>query len=83
MSKTKVVYKKLRTVYGYAYIHQNKIAVWERLKQPKYAKKHLEILIHEKLHLLYPDLDEKAIKRDGKQLSDFLWDQGCRIKKDM
>lgn len=80
MAKTKVVYKKLRTTWGYAYINQNKIALWEQLKHPKYAKKHLEVLIHEKLHILFPDLDESAILRDAKDLSEFLWDQGCRIQ---
>jgi predicted SprT family Zn-dependent metalloprotease len=82
MAKTKVVYKRLRTAWGYAYINQNKIALWNKLKDPKYAKKHLEILIHEKLHIMYPDMDETAIERDGKDLSNFLWDQGCRIKND-
>lgn len=82
MTKTKVIYKRLRTAWGYAYIHQNKIALWNKLKSPKYAKKHLEILIHEKLHLMYPDMDEAAIERDGKDLSNFLWEQGCRIKND-
>lgn len=74
MPKTKVVYKKLRTAWGYAYINQNKIALWDRLKDKKYHKKHLEILIHEKLHLMFPELDEKAIVAHAKDLQRFLLD---------
>lgn len=74
MSKTKVEYKKLRTCWGYALINQNKIALWDQLKDKKYRKKHLEILIHEKLHLMFPDLDEKAILNHAKDLQKFLLD---------
>lgn len=74
MPKTKVEYRKLRTAWGYAYINQNKIALWDKLKDKKYARKHLEILIHEKLHLMFPDLDESAIKNHAKDLQKFLID---------
>lgn len=43
---TKVLYKKIRKVWGYAYIYQDKIELYDKLK----GKKHLEILIHEKLY---------------------------------
>ena len=71
---TKVTYKKLRKVWGYALIGEDKIELYHKLK----GKKHLEILIHEKLHLLYPDLDEGAIKRDAKSLCNLLWDHDYR-----
>lgn len=72
---TKVVYKKLRTHWGYAHIHENKIELYHKLK----GKKHLEILLHEKLHIIFPDLDESAIKRISKDMCGFLWDQGYRL----
>lgn len=74
MPKTKVEYRKLRTLWGYALINQNKIALWDRLKDKKYRKKHLEILIHEKLHLMFPELDEKAVLKHSKDLQKFLLD---------
>ena len=77
MKKTKVVYKKLRTAWGDAYIHENKIVLYDKLK----GKKHLEIIIHEKLHLIFPDLEEEAIKRHGKSISDLLWSEGYRLIK--
>lgn len=81
MAKTKVEYRKLRTAWGYAYINQNKIALWDKLKHKKYAKKHLEILIHEKLHLMFPDLSEEVINQHGKEMSGFLWDHNVRINQ--
>lgn len=75
--KTKVVYKKLRTAWGYAYIHQNKIVLYDKLK----GKKHLEIMLHEKLHIIFPDLDETAIVRYSKEICDLLWSQGYRMFK--
>lgn len=71
---TKVTYKKLRKVWGYALIGEDKIELYHKLK----GKKHLEILIHEKLHLLYPDLDEGAIKRDARKMASTLWAEGYR-----
>ena len=76
--KTKVVYKRLRTAWGYALINENKIELYQGLKKKKYAKKHLEVLIHEKLHLIFPDLDERAILKHGKELSEFLWQNKYR-----
>lgn len=74
---TKVVYKKLRTAWGYAYLNQNKIELHNKMK----GKKHLEILLHEKLHLLFPDLDETAVKRYGKDMCEMIWKQGYRMIK--
>lgn len=77
MSRTKVVYKRLKRAWGYAYIHLDKIELYDKLK----GRKHLEILIHEKLHLMFPDLDEQAIIRHAKELSSLLWKQDYRRLK--
>ena len=74
---TKVIYKRLRAAWGYAYVDQNKIEIYKGLK----GIKHLEILIHEKLHLLFPDHEEKAIVRMAKELSKLLWRDGYRKVK--
>jgi hypothetical protein len=71
---TKVVYKRLRRAWGYAYIKENKIELYKNLK----GKKHLEILLHEKIHLLFPDHDEKAVVRLSKDITALLWNQGYR-----
>lgn len=77
MSKTKVVYKKLRTAWGYAYINQNKIVLYDKLK----GKKHLEIIVHEQLHILFPDMDEDAVVRYSRTICDLLWSEGYRMFK--
>lgn len=74
-SRTKVVYKKLRNYWGFAYVNQNKIELYEGLK----GRKHLEILIHEKLHLLFPDHEEAAIVRMSKDMTKLLWHEGYRL----
>lgn len=71
---TKVVYKRLRSAWGYAYVDQNKIELYNKLK----GKKHLEIIIHEKMHLILPDYEEAAIKRIAKDLTNLLWVDGYR-----
>lgn len=77
MAKTKVEYRKLRTAWGYAYINQNKIILYDKLK----GKKHLEIILHEKLHILFPDLDEDAVIRYSRGICDLLWSEGYRMFK--
>lgn len=81
MRMTKVIYKKLRNFWGFAYTDKNRIELNEKLQQPKYAKKHLEILCHEKMHLLFPKYDEMEIVRLGKEFSHFLWKLGYRQVK--
>ena len=71
---TKVVYKRLRKAWGYAYVNLDRIELHNKLK----GIKHLEILLHEKLHLLFPDHDEKAINRMGKDIANVLWKDGYR-----
>ena len=71
---TKVQYKKLRKYWGWAYIDQDKIELHHKLK----GKKHLEIMLHEKMHLILPDHEEKAILRISKDICEMLWKDGYR-----
>ena len=59
--------------YGIAESDGN-IYIDERLK----GKKHLEILLHEVLHLLNPTEDEKTIIRKSVTLTKILWNEGYR-----
>jgi predicted ATP-dependent Lon-type protease len=42
------------------------------------GKKHLEILIHECLHLLYPDSEEEEIIKNSVTLTNTLWHEKYR-----
>jgi len=74
--KTKVIYRHLgkERAWGQAHIEANKIEIDPRLR----TKKHLEILLHEKLHLLHPDWSETAVIKESKELAKFLWDNHYR-----
>jgi hypothetical protein len=50
------------------------ILIDERLK----GKKHLEILIHECLHCIYPELSEEDVIKDSILLCNTLWSQRYR-----
>lgn len=43
------------------------------------AKFFFRTLLHEKLHLIFPDWSETKVLKIEKELGNFLWDQGCRI----
>lgn len=42
------------------------------------AKRELETLCHEAIHVAFPDMPEKAVDRAGKVVSDVLWSQNFR-----
>lgn len=71
----KVKYKKLgkEKVWGLA-DSQGIIYIDSRLK----GKKHLEILIHETLHLLYPEDSEDLIVEKSITLTNLIWKQRYR-----
>lgn len=59
-------------VWGHA--DQYPLLIDERCK----GKKELEIYIHESLHYLFPDLDEKTVERKAILLTNTLWYEGYR-----
>ena len=71
----KVKYQKLgkQKVWGLA-DSEGIIYLDSRLK----GKKHLEILIHESLHLLYPEADEDEIVNKSISLCNLIWKQRYR-----
>jgi hypothetical protein len=69
--KIKILHKKLGKdkVWGLADIDDYCIVIDERAV----GKKHLEIVIHECLHLLHPSADESSITHQAISLTDVLW----------
>lgn len=73
--KIKVVYRKLGKERVWGWAHGNDyIEIDPRLK----GKKHLEILNHEILHVLFPQLSEKEIVKKSIILTNTLWQDGFR-----
>lgn len=72
-NRIKVIYRKLgrERAYGQA---DDFIELDPRLK----GKKHLEILVHEALHCLFPALDEDKIIKKSITLINTLWYEGYR-----
>lgn len=70
--KIKVEYKKLAKNWGWC--HFTHIELDTRLK----GKKHLEILIHEALHFLFPAAEEEEIEEKSIRLTNTLWHEGYR-----
>lgn len=71
--KIKVIYRKLgrERVWGQA---DDFVEIDPRLK----GKKHLEILIHESLHVLFPNASEDEIENKAIRLTNTLWDEKYR-----
>jgi hypothetical protein len=57
-----------------AHYDTNTVELDERLR----GKKHLEILLHETLHLLLPEAGEEEIVRISVNMTNILWSQDYR-----
>lgn len=75
-SKSKVVYRRLgrEKAWGQATIGEGLIEIDPRLG----AKRQLEVLCHEQVHLTFPEMSEAQVDRAGKDLAAVLWDQNYR-----
>jgi hypothetical protein len=74
--KSKVVYVKLgrQRAWGQATIGEGLIEIDPRLG----AKRQLEVLCHEQVHLTFPEMSESQVDRAGKDLAAVLWAQDYR-----
>jgi len=74
--KIKVVEKKMgrKKLWGQAHFDRGEIDIDPRLK----GKKHLEILLHEALHIIYQSEDEDRIVKDSIALTNLIWEQSYR-----
>lgn len=72
----KVVYRKLgkERAWGQAHTDSNTIEIDPRLK----GRKKMEILIHEALHILNPDMSETKVLEQGRKIANLLWKQHFR-----
>ena len=73
--KIRIKYRKLgkEKVWGVAH-SDGLIEIEERLK----GKKHLEIVVHECLHLLFPQAEEDEIVKKSVTLTKILWKENYR-----
>jgi hypothetical protein len=77
--RLKVVEKKLgrERAWGQAYKGEKMIEIDPRMK----SKQRLNVLIHEALHIHFPDLSETAVDKAASFLSNTVWeDQYRRIQ---
>jgi hypothetical protein len=75
MLKIKIIYRKLGREQAHGLANSDGvIEIDERLK----GKKHLEILIHEVLHCIYPRSSEATIVKNSVMLTRLLWKEGYR-----
>jgi len=72
----KVVWRKLgkERAWGMATIGENLIEIDPRLG----ARRQLEVLCHEQVHLIFPDATEPAVDQAGKALAKMLWSENYR-----
>lgn len=72
----KIVFKKLgrEKAWGSANLADNTIEIDPRLK----GRKHLEILIHEAMHIMNPEWLESKVVQQSKRLTQLLWKQHFR-----
>lgn len=72
----KVVYRKLgkEKAWGQAHIDDNTIEIDPRLR----GRRKMEILIHEALHILNPEMSETKVLEQGRRIANLLWKQHFR-----
>ena len=75
-SKVKVIWRKLgkEKAWGQATIGENLIEIDPRLG----ARRQLEVLCHEQVHLIFPSASEPEVDKAGKALAKMLWAQDYR-----
>jgi len=76
VKKIKVIYRKLgrHKVYGFANCGYNEIEIDSRVK----SKKHLELIIHESMHILFPEAEEEEIESKAIILTNTIWGEYYR-----
>lgn len=72
--RIKITYKKLGRERAYGLADYDGVLVDSRIS----GKKHLEILLHECLHYLYPKASEAEVIAKSIRLTKTLWHEGYR-----
>lgn len=75
MPRIKIIYRKLGKEQAYGISSSDGvIEIDSRIR----SKKHLEVLIHEVLHILQPEDSEEEIVKKSVTLTKILWKEGYR-----
>lgn len=72
--KIKILERNLKKVFGYAYPDKFKVEISKKLRDKTY----LGTLIHEIMHVLYPDQSETSISQFAATLTHYIWKKGYR-----
>lgn len=79
--KTKIIEQKLGRhreggsyVYGLAFMGKNKILIDPRQR----GRAYMDTIIHEKLHLLFPDWSENKVLKTAREITSVLWNHSYR-----
>lgn len=70
----KVVYSALKNVYGWCHFDKGYIELDKTLK----GKKLLEIMLHESIHMMFPDMPGDQVVKISVTLTHTLWNEGFR-----
>jgi hypothetical protein len=76
--KNKVVEKKLGQMRALGYVDETNPKSKVFIDPRQRPKTYMGTLIHEKLHLLFPEWSETKVLRIEKEIRDFLWENGYR-----
>ena len=74
LKKIKVQERKLRYYYGYAYPDKSLVEINPNLKPRQY----LDTLIHELLHVMYPEDSESKISQNASTITHHIWKKNYR-----
>lgn len=74
LTKIKVRERKLRKYLGYAYTDEGMVDIDPN--QP--PRQYLDTLIHEILHILYPEDSETKISRNASTITHHIWKKNYR-----
>jgi len=75
--KIRIRERSLRDYYGYAYPDKNLVELRKGMRPRTY----LNTLIHEILHILYPDQSETKTLEFANTLTKYIWEKGYRRLK--
>lgn len=78
MRRIRFVHKRIKGAWGQAWPHRWLIEISPNLDE----RTHMDIALHEALHVLFPDLSEESVNNAGITLADLLWRLGYRREQE-
>lgn len=74
LRRIKVRERKLRKYLGYAYLNEDTVEI----DPNQTPRQYLDTLIHEILHILYPEDSETKISRNASTITHHIWKKNYR-----